>query len=224
MEMILVKGGTFTMGATSEQGEDFFEDEKPVHEVTLSDFYIGKFLVTQEEWIDVMRSNPSYFKGDDFPVERVSWNDVQDFISKLNTKTGKTYRLPTEAEWEYAARGGMSRKGHKYAGHNNVDYVAWYGDTSGDTTHPVGLKRANELGIYDMSGNVWEWCEDDWHTSYHGALSSNQAWVDNPRASWRVFRGGSWTNSPQYCRVSYRNGYLPKHRGFNLGFRLAMSV
>ncbi len=224
MQMVLVKGGTFMMGANPEQGDDYFKDDKPIHEVTLSDFYIGKFLVTQKEWEEIMGDNPSHFKGDDLPVENVSWNDVQDFITKLNQKTGKTYQLPTEAEWEYAARGGLSNKRHKYAGHNNIDCVAWYGDTSEGTTQPIGLKRANELGIYDMSGNVWEWCEDDWHDNYSGAPSTNQAWIDTPRAAYRVIRGGSWLNNAQFCSVSVRSNFTPSHRDNALGFRLAMSV
>jgi formylglycine-generating enzyme required for sulfatase activity len=155
-------------------------------------------------------------------VERVSWNDIQEFLSKLNAKTGKTYRLPTEAEWEYAARGGSQSRGYKYAGSNSLDEVAWYTDNSGSKTHPVGQKKANELGLYDMSGNVWEWCADDWHGSYSGAPSTGRAWIDSPRASSRVFRGGGWDGGARYCRVSYRGNYTPSFRGSALGFRLAL--
>ena len=224
MEMILVKGGTFMMGATSEQTEDCFEDEIPVREVSLSDFYIGKFLVTQKEWQEVMGDNPSHFKGDDLPVERVSWKEIRYFLEELNAKTGKTYRLPTEAEWEYAARGGASSRGYKYAGSNSLDEVAWYDGNSSASTHPVGQKKANELGLYDMSGNVWEWCADDSHDNYYNAPSTSRAWIDSPRASDRVYRGGSWFSSALLCRVSTRNGNTHLCRDGNLGFRLAMSV
>jgi len=221
--MVRVRGGTFTMGCTSEQGSDCYDREKPAHQVTVSDFYIGKYEVTQKEWREVMGSNPSYFKNcDECPVETVSWDDIQSFLSKLNAKTGRTYRLPTEAEWEYAARGGSASRGYKYAGSNSLDEVAWYTSNSGSKTHPVGQKKANELGLYDMSGNVWEWCADDWHSNYSGAPSTGRAWIDSPRASYRVFRGGSWIDIALFCRVSYRFDSTPSYRGGNLGFRLAL--
>ena len=160
IEMVFVKGGTFMMGATPEQGSDAGDGEKPVHSVTVSDFYIGKYEVTQAQWKAVMGKNPSHYKGENRPVERVSWYDIQKFIEKLNAKTGKRYRLPTEAEWEYAARGGNQSKGYKYSGSNDIGSVAWYTNNSGDRTHPVGQKQPNELGLYDMTGNVWEWCSD----------------------------------------------------------------
>ena len=218
--MVYVSGGTFTMGATSEQGSDADSDEKPTHSVTLSGYYIGKYEVTQELWEAVMGSNPSYFKGDNLPVERVSWNDVQEFLRKLNAMTGKRYRLSTEAEWEFAARGGNSSRGYKYSGGNSIGNVAWFGGNSGSRTHAVGTKSPNELGIYDMSGNVWEWCQD-WYGSY------SSSWQRNPKGpnsgSYRVCRGGSWFNNARNCRVSNRsNGGTPDDRGNNLGFRLAL--
>ena len=219
--MVFVEGGTFTMGATSEQGEDAYDDEYPTHRVTLSDYYIGETEVTQALWKAVMGSNPSYFNGDNLPVERVRYNDVKTFITKLNQKTGKTFRLPTEAEWEYAARGGKKSKGYKYSGSNNIDDVAWYDDNSNDKTHPVKTKRPNELGIYDMSGNVWEWCSDK-----YGAYSSSSQ--TNPQGSssgsYRVFRGGSWDGNARGCRASYRDyGNLSLLHSI-LGFRLALAL
>ena len=210
---------TFTMGATSEQGSDADSDEKPTHSVTLSGYYIGKYEVTQELWEAVMGSNPSYFKGDNLPVERVSWNDVQEFLRKLNAMTGKRYRLPTEAEWEFAARGGNSSRGYKYSGSNNIDNVAWYTDNSGSRTHAVGTKSPNELGIYDMSGNVWEWCQD-WYGSYSSSSQRNPQGSNS--GSNRVDRGGSWLSTAWDCRVSDRYSDTPGNRSSYLGFRLAL--
>ena len=216
--MVPVEGGTFTMGATSEQGSDAEEDEKPAHKVTLSDYYIGQTEVTQALWEAVMGSNPSFFEGDNLPVEQVSWNDCQVFIQKLNQLTGKQFRLPTEAEWEYAARGGRKSQGYKYAGGNNIGSVAWYTGNSGIETHPIGTKQANELGIYDMSGNVYEWCSD-WYGDY---TSSSQSDPQGPSSgSGRVGRGGDYGSSAGYCRVSNRYGILPGCRGDNLGLRLS---
>jgi len=217
--MVSVRGGTFTMGCTSEQGSDCGEDEKPAHQVTVSDFAIGQYEVTQKEWREVMGTNPSYFKNcDNCPVEKVSWDDIQQFLTNLNAKTGKTYRLPTEAEWEYAARGGSSSRGYKYAGSNTLSDVAWYTDNSGSKTHPVGQKKANELGLYDMSGNVWEWCQD-WYADYPTIRTSNPRRPST--GSIRVGRGGSWSGGVQYCRVAYRNGHTPFRRYRDVGFRLA---
>ncbi|MBR1688981.1 MAG: formylglycine-generating enzyme family protein [Prevotella sp.] len=219
--MVRVEGGTFQMGATSEQGSEAFGDEKPAHYVTVSAFSIGKYEVTQEEWQAVMGTNPSSFKGAKRPVECVSWDDCQQFIQKLNAKTGKFFRLPTEAEWEYAARGG-NRSGHyKYSGTNVVDNAGWYGGNSGDQTHEVGTRQPNELGLYDMTGNVWEWCSD-WYSSqyYSSSPSSNPAGPSS--GSGRVGRGGGWRDGAQYCRVSYRIHWSPDSRDCILGLRLAL--
>lgn len=217
-DMVYVEGGTFTMGATSEQGSDAYSDESPAHSVTVSDFYIGKYEVTQAQWRAVMGSNPSNFKGDNLPVEQVSWNDIQKFITKLNTMTGKTFRLPTEAEWEYAARGGNQSKGYKYSGSNTLDNVAWYYN-SGGKTHPVGQKQPNELGLYDMSGNVWEWCQD-WYGSYSSSSQTNPTGPSS--GSYRVLRGGDW--GMIFWRNIYSRTYArpDKGRSYN-GFRLACS-
>ena len=216
--MVWVEGGTFRMGATSEQGSEI-SDEKPVHSVTLSGYYIGKTEVTQALWQAVMGSNPSYFEGDDLPVEQVSWDDCQEFIRKLNSLTGQNFRLPTEAEWEFACRGGNNSRGYKYSGSNYIDNVAWYDGNSGDKTHPVATKSPNELGIYDMSGNVWEWCSD-WYADYTSYLQTNPT---GPRSgSARVFRGGCWFGSARDCRSSLRSGNGPSRRFCDLGLRLAL--
>jgi len=217
--MVYVPGGTFTMGATSEQGSDFLDNEKPTHSVTLSGYHIGQTEVTQALWMAVMGSNPSYFKGDSRPIENVSWNDCQTFISRLNAKTGKQFRLPTEAEWEYAARGGHSG-GSKYAGSDNINSVAWYYGNSGNETHNVATKSPNSLGIYDMSGNVWEWCQD-WYGDYSSSSQTNPKGPSS--GDLRVFRGGSWNVGAGLCRVSNRNGYTPSSSRFNLlGLRLSL--
>ena len=219
--MVYVSGGTFTMGATSEQGSDAFDDEKPTHNVTLSSYYICKYEVTQALWRAVMGSNPSIFIGDDnLPVESVSWNDCQTFINRLNSYTGRNFRLPTEAEWEFAARGGNYSRHYKYSGSNYIDDVAWYGDNSGDRTHPVGTKQPNELGLCDMSGNVYEWCSD-WYGSYSSYSQSNPTGPNS--GSFRVWRGGSWLNGARYCRSSSRTCNTPGDRGHYLGLRLVLS-
>ena len=220
IDMVRVEAGTFTMGATPEM-ENPWDGEKPTHQVTLTnDYYIGKYEVTQALWQAVMSNNPSYFKGDNLPVEKVSWNDCQEFISKLNTITGKTFRLPTEAEWEYAARGGKKSKGYQYSGSNNLSDVAWYEDNSGNKTHAVGSKQANELGIYDMSGNVWEWCQD-WYGKYSSSSQTNPTGATS--GSYRVIRGGSWFNAARYCRSSFRFNGTPVYRRIDLGLRLVLS-
>lgn len=222
IDMVYVEGGTFTMGALPKHGDDADEYEKPVHNVTLSSYYIGKYEVTQAQWKEVMGSNPSFFKGDNLPVENVSWNDTQIFIRKLNEKTGNKYRLPTEAEWEFAARGGNRSRGFKYSGNNSYSVVAWHYKNSGKNTHPVGSKGANELGIYDMSGNVWEWCQD-WYSDYNATAQTNPK---GPAAGkYKVKRGGSWHHHFKYCRNSARSSdkYLDSKQNYN-GLRLAMDA
>jgi formylglycine-generating enzyme required for sulfatase activity len=227
--MIFVEGGTFTMGATSEQSIYAYDWEKPAHSVTLSDYYIGQTEVTQSLWQKVMGSNPSYYKGGNRPVENVSWNDCQTFISKLNSMTGRNFRLPTEAEWEYAARGGSKSMGYKYSGSNDINAVAvyernsYYKDSSSpyNGTQPIKKsKTPNELGIYDMSGNVYEWC-NDWYGLYNSGSQTNPK---GALSGWsRVIRGGSWFNASKDCRVSFRS-YCSPNRGYNYtGLRLAMS-
>ena len=218
-KMIYVYGGTFTMGCTSEQVGDCMSVENPAHSVTLSDFYMGETEVTQALWQAVMGINPSYFKGDNRPVESVSWNDCQKFIQKLNQLTGRTFRLPTEAEWEYAARGGKYYSGYKYSGSNEVGYVAWYEVNSGSQTHDVKTKQPNALGLYDMSGNVWEWCSDRYGSYNSGAQTDPQG---PSSGSYRVLRGGSWYDHARNCRVSDRYGNYPGGRSSDIGFRLSI--
>ena len=219
IEMVKVEAGSFNMGATPEM-ENPNEDEKPVHLVTLTNnYYIGKYEVTQALWKIVMGSNPSDFKGDNLPVEKVSWDDCQDFISKLNAMTGKRFRLPTEAEWEYAARGGKKSQGYQYSGSNTLDNVAWYHDNSGSKTHAVGTKQPNELGAFDMTGNVWEWCQD-WFNRYSSSPQTNP--IGAVSGSCRVYRGGSCCYSG-YCRCSCRFDGTPDFRNGDLGLRLVLS-
>jgi formylglycine-generating enzyme required for sulfatase activity len=214
-EMIFVEGGTFQMGSSSG-----FSDEKPVHSVTLSAFNIGKYEVTQAQWTAVMGNNPSSFSGcENCPVENVSWNDVQQYISKLNSQTGKNYRLPTEAEWEFSARGGKSSKGFTYSGSNDLNAVAWNTDNSGSKTHAVGGKQANELGVYDMTGNVWEWCSD-WSGTYNSYSETNPTGASS--GQFRVLRGGSWFGNAGYCRAALRFRFNPASRINHYGFRLVL--
>ena len=223
-KMVYVEGGSFMMGATLEQGDDAYDNEKPAHKVTLDDYYIAETQVTQALWQAVMGNNPSNWKGDNLPVETISWNDcIVFFILKLNQITGQSFRLPTEAQWEFAARGGRYSKGYKYAGSNNLDEVAWFGDNSNRETHPVAQKKANELGLYDMSGNVWEWCTDYFIDRYYQSLPER-----NPNGpmggGYRVLRGGCWRDDARGCRVSDRNGGRPGDHGNSLGMRLSLSV
>ena len=220
-EMVLVEGGTFIMGCTEEQGGNCGDDEKPAHQVTVGSFFIGKHEVTQRQWKAVMNNNPSEFKGDNLPVENVSWDDAQEFISLLNTLTGKNYRLPTEAEWEYAARGGNKNAKNMYSGSQTVNDVAWYNDNGGKKTHPVGIKLPNELGLYDMSGNVYEWCSD-WYGNY--SVSAENDPQGAPSGSYRVERGGSWLFESMNCRVSARYYVDVDFRYSDLGFRLVLPV
>ena len=227
-KMIAVEGGTFTMGATSEQGSDACDEEKPTHSVTLSSYRIGETEVTQALWQAVMGQKPtsdgsqwssSYGLGGNYPAYYVSWNDCQDFIRKLNALTGESFRLPTEAEWEYAARGGNKSRGYKYAGSNTLGNVAWYSDNSGSQTHNVATKSPNELGLYDMSGNVREWCQD-WYGSYSSGSQTNPTGPSS--SSRRVDRGGSWLSNAWDCRVSTRYYVTPGYRYDYIGLRLAL--
>ncbi len=229
--MIAVQGGTFTMGATPEQGKDAEEKEKPAHDVTLSDYYISETLVTQELWEAVMEGeNPSYFHDPKRPVERVSWNDCQTFIARLSLMVGQLFSMPTEAQWEYAARGGIYSLGYKYAGSNTVGDVAWYTVNAFDGLqssnpnygpHVVATKMPNELGIYDMSGNVHEWCHD-WSSSTYYSESP----AENPKGPSsgikRIVRGGCYFSSDRACRVSSRSDAAPSTTGSNVGFRIAL--
>ncbi len=208
--MVFVEGGTFMMGS---------DDENSVHKVTLSNYSIGKYEVTQELWEAVMSINSSGFKGARRPVEGVSWDDCQKFISRLNRLTGMNFKLPTEAQWEYAARGGRKSRSCKYSGSNNIDDIAWYIGNSGLKTHDVGTKASNELGLYDMSGNVWEWCSD-WYGIY--GLSSQNNPVGPSNGSSHVIRGGSFDRYPSGCRVSYRRSCTPDDRSDCLGLRLCL--
>lgn len=220
-DLILVEGGEFLMG--DDQSE--YKSEKPAHRVKIQDFYISKYQVTQILWESVMGSNPSRFKGEKRPVETVSWNGVQDFIKKLNGRTGATFRLPTEAEWEYAARGGRYSQGYIYAGSDRLKQVGWYRENSNSETHDVGLLLANELELYDMSGNVWEWCEDDWHDNYQGAPKDGSAWIDRPgRGADRVVRGGGYIHAPVSCRPAHRRRFTPDGRDDDFGFRLVFPL
>jgi formylglycine-generating enzyme required for sulfatase activity len=219
--MVYVQGGSFTMGCTNEQGSDCFDDEKPAHTVQINSFYIGKYEITQEEWEAVMGSNPSHFSNCvKCPVENVSWYDVQAFINALNRLTGRQFRLPTEAEWEFAARSGNRSRSQKYSGSDNLVSVAWYNGNSGSRTHPVGQKAANALGLHDMSGNVWEWCSDWAEQNYYSKSPGN-----NPRGpgagNYRMLRGGSWGRDARSCRVSNRHNFdTPIYHNYGIGFRL----
>ena len=226
--MVFVESGTFTMGATAEQQEPY-KNEKPSHRVTLTkDFYIGETEVTQALWKAVMGFTPTasgsqwsteYGLGDHFPAYYICYKDVQQFISQLNSLTGAQFRMPTEAEWEYAARGGSKSKGYQYSGSNNIGDVAWYEGNSGKKTHAVKTKKANELGLYDMSGNVYEWCSD-WMGNYTSSSTVDPTGADS--GNLRVYRGGSCYSTARHCRVAFRYGDFPSIRGI-IGFRLVLS-
>lgn len=226
-----IQGGSFIMGSpASEEGR---YDDETEHEVTVSDFYLGKTQVTQKQWREIMGSNPSHFKNcDECPIENVSWNDAQVFIVTLKEKTGLKFRLPTEAEWEYAARGGhasirlsnlKSTATNMYTGSNNLDEVGWYNKNSNSKTHPVAAKKPNELGLYDMSGNIWEWCQDWYGRKYYDECKKKGT-VDNPTGSQsgsdRVLRGGSWYGGARNCRSAYRSLAGPGYCNDGIGFRL----
>jgi formylglycine-generating enzyme required for sulfatase activity len=214
--MIFVKGGIFIMGCSDETDTQCDPDEKPAHQKKVHDFYLSKYQVTQKQWIEIMRSNPSIFKdNENCPVENVSWFDIQQFIKKINKYTGKNYRLPSEIEWEYAARGGINEHKHRFSGSDDINEVAWYRGNSENKTHPVGEKWPNELGIYDMSGNVQEWCKDK-YKNYN--LSQENGFALN----YFVLRGGNWKSTAKRCRVSARNSGDPYN--FKGGFRLAHDV
>ncbi len=221
-DLVAVEGGSFMMGSPNTEANR--HDNEYQHHVTLSSFYISKYQVTQAQWEAVMGilttlSNPSHFKGDNLPVESVSWDDIQVFVTKLNQKTGKNFRLPTEAEWEYAARGGNKSQGYIYAGSNNLNEVAWYRDNSNRKTYPVGRKKPNELGIYDMSGNIWEWCQDWYDEDYYKNSPTNNP-TGPTSGSNRVLRSCSWYDNAAYCRVANRDCCSPDYRFHDYGFRL----
>ncbi|KAF5412531.1 MAG: Hercynine oxygenase [Candidatus Methanocomedens sp.] len=224
MEFVLIQPGDFDMGSpANETGRQ--DNEGPVHHVTISEaFYLSKYEVTQKQWHEVMGDNPSHFKGDDLPVENVSWNDVQEFIKKFNKKENThKYRLPSEAEWEYAARAGTTTRysfGDKYS---KLEEYAWYIKNSGDKTHPVGKKGANPWGLYDVHGNIWEWVQDEWHGKYDGAPADGSAWEDGVDVI-RVILGGSWFSGARACRSANRNCSAPGDRYHYLGFRLFQEV
>ena len=244
-ELVYVEGGSYTMGATDEQGWDANFDEKPTRKVNLSSFYMGKYEVTQQLWEYVMsysgyaadgtimsaystdawldkKPSSTFGAGDYFPTYYVSYDDIVNiFLPRLNKITGDNYRLPTEAEWEYAARGGCNSQAYKYSGSNTVGDVAWYSENSNSKSHQVGIKQPNELGIYDMSGNVWEWCSD-WYADYTSSEETNPTGADS--GSYRVFRGGYWGLSARDCRVSIRSSANPTNRNNSVGFRLVKTV
>jgi formylglycine-generating enzyme required for sulfatase activity len=205
------------------QDRNGWDEELPVHSVNIKAFWIGKYPVTQALWKRIMNNNPSKFRGEDKPVEMVSWDDIKgkdNFLDQLLKISAKSYRLPSEAEWEYAAKANQK---HKYSGSDNLKEVGWYRKNGHDETKPVDLKAPNDFGLFDMNGNVWEWCEDDWHENYQNAPDDGSAWIDNPRALFRVRRGGSYFFSAQNCRPSCRSGNVEVLRYGDIGFRLVFS-
>ena len=233
LDLCPIAGGEFIMGDDNSE----YDDEKPAHPVRVSDFYMGKFPVTQQLWQEVTDDNPSDFKGERRPVETVSWEDAQDFLDKLTARAdvqafisqlnpqGTEFRLPTEAEWEFAARGGIYSQGYTYAGSDRLKQVGWYGENSDDQTHEVGELLANELGLHDMSGNVWEWCQD-WFSDKYYEECHKRGTVENPQGpdsgTLRVLRGGSWFLHPVRCRSVYRIRLDPGSRSVTFGFRLVL--
>lgn len=219
IQMVVVEGGTFVMGGIEHYGEQCYPDEFPKHTVTVDDYYIGQYEVTQELYKFVMGYNPSHFVGDSLPVDNISWVDAKTFIFELNKMTGKNYRLPTEAEWEFAARGGGLSKGFNYSGSDNINDVSWCDGNSGRKTHKVGTKAPNELGIYDMSGNVYEWCSDR-YAIYKSQEQINPQGPEYGKA--RVMRGGSWRSESRNCRNTYRSSEDYEARILNCGLRLVL--
>lgn len=220
-KMIRVEGGSFMMGASSGFIVGAYEDQKPTHRVTLDDYYIGETLVTQALWRAVMGDNPASRKGESLPVDRVSWNECQEFIKRINKITGITFSLPTEAQWEYAARGGRRSRGYQYAGSDDINKVTWWGSEDAENMiHPVKLKLANELGLYDMSGNLYEWCQD-WYGPYSSAPQTNPMGPSNGPG--RVNRGGCWFSKAAHCIVTFRTHNSQIKSNDCTGFRLALS-
>ena len=217
--MVEIDGGAFSMGATYEQCSDAYEWEKPVHRVTLSNYFILQHPVTQEQWDAVMPSNPSFNRGKSLPVDSVSWDDCIQFIDALNELSGLTFKLPTEAQWEFAARGGNKHRDLKFSGCNNLDMVGWYEMNSDCVTQPIRHKQANEIGLFDMSGNVWEWC-DDWYDVYDKNNVTNP--VGATSGTRKVLRGGCCNSNAICCRVSYRIGRNVKYKDRAVGFRLVL--
>jgi len=213
--MVVIPAGRFQMGSTT--GDS---DERPVRTVSLQDFSIGKFEVTQREWKAIMGSNPSSFKGDTLPVENVSWNDAQTFVERLSARTGKRYRLPSEAEWEYAARAGSTGDYSFGSDRSQLGQHGWFDGNSGRQTRPVGQKLANAFGLHDVHGNVWEWVQDCWNNSYAGAPTDGSAW-ERGDCSRRLLRGGSWNYLPENARAAFRGGVDATDRNYFIGFRVA---
>ena len=227
LEMVYVRGGTFTMGSNSARGLKVnYDASQPEHNVTVGDYFIGRYEVTQEQWRGVMDASPSRFAGDSLPVEQVSWDDAQQFCAMLSQMTGYRFRLPTEAEWEYAARGGSLARGYTFAGSNDREDVAWYCVNSGGHTHTVGQRQPNELGLFDMSGNVAEWCTD-WMSPYSDMITDGDTLV-NPRGprsgDSRVLRGGHYNSTSPGCTVYDRGWYLPSGRYEFYGLRVVMEL
>lgn len=220
MEFVFIPGGSFVMGSLDDaQGPE--NNETPRHNVTLKAFYLQTTEITQAQWTALTGNNPSHFSGDNLPVERVTWDDAQLFLQKLNTlDPGKNYRLPSEAEWEYACRAGTETVYYNGSEECDLDDIAWYGGNSENRTHPAGKKGANPWGLHDLLGNVWEWCEDRYHPDYTGAPDDGSAWLSGESYS-RVLRGGSWRTILIYCRCAGRGSRPPEYRSYSLGFRAA---
>jgi len=219
-KMVTIQGGTFTMGCVNQQDTDCINWEKPRHTVTLSEFKIGKYDVTQKEWKTIMGTTPSGKYCAECPVVNVTWFEAQEFINKLNQMSGKNYRLPTEAEWEYAAKGGDKAHGYKFSGANEAEMVAWYDSIISKEIHPVGQKKPNELGLYDMSGDVWQWCSDWFDPKFYSNSPSNNPAGPSIATKDRVVRGGSWWGPMRDCRVANRDKFAPESKDDDVGFRL----